>query len=173
MKISRGIEITVGLFVALGLAALLMLAMKVSNLTETSNGDGGYEIVARFENVGGLKVRSPVKMGGVRIGRVKAIGYDSQKYQAMVRMTIERQYDKIPTDTTFSIYTSGLLGEQYVGLEPGGEETYLKEGDEISIKNTQEALVLEKALGQFLYNKAASGDSSGDSGGAKSAEKRP
>lgn len=168
MKISRSIEITVGLFVALGLAALLMLAMKVSNRAELSNGGSSYEVVARFENIGGLKVRSPVKMGGVRIGRVKAIGYDSKKYQATVHMTIESQYDKIPTDTTFSIFTSGLLGEQYVGLEPGGEETYIKDGDEISIKNTQEALVLEKALGQFLYNKASSGGSGSSSGGEKS-----
>lgn len=155
MQISRGTEILVGLFVALGLAALLALAMKVSNLADLSGDEHGYEVTARFNNIGGLKVRSPVSMGGVRIGRVAAIGYDTKRYQALVTLSIEPQYTEIPTDTSASIYTAGLLGEQYIGLEPGGEETYLKNHSEITI--TQSALVLEQALGQFLYGKASEG----------------
>ncbi len=151
---SKTVEIGVGLFVALGLAALFMLAMKVSNLT-TFSGDIGYDITGRFENIGGLKVRSPVTMAGVRIGRVKAIGFDDQTYQAVVTMGIEPQYTHIPVDSTASIFTAGLLGEQYVGLEAGGAEQYMKQGGEIKL--TQSALVLEQVIGQFLFSKAAEG----------------
>jgi len=149
---SRTVEIGVGLFVALGLAALLVLAMKVSNLAERSSG-GGYLVKARFDNVGGLKVRSPVKMAGVRIGRVVAIDFDDQSYEAVVSMRLGREHDRIPVDTSASIFTSGLLGEQYVGLEAGGEERFLGDGDEIRL--TQSAIVLEQVIGQFLYSKAA------------------
>lgn len=148
---TRTIEIAVGLFVAAGLAALFMLAMKVSNLA-TYGGDDGYLISARFDNIGGLKVRSPVSASGVRVGQVTDISYDSGGYEARVTMSIEPQYDKFPTDTAASIMTSGLLGEQFVGLEPGAEEEYLKPGSEIEI--TQSALVLEQIIGQFLYSKA-------------------
>lgn len=158
MKISRGIEVTVGLFVALGLAAILVLAMKVSNLTEVS-GAGGYEVIAHFDNVGGLKVRSPVAMGGVRIGRVSGIEYDNTRYQALVHMSIDRRYDRIPVDTGAGIFTAGLLGEKYVGMEPGGADEYLKDNDEITI--TQPALLLEQVIGQFLYSKAADGGGTG------------
>lgn len=148
----RTLEVGVGIFVALGLAALLVLAMKVSNLADLT-GDGGYEIVARFDNVGGLKVRSPVKIGGVRIGQVAAIGYDDRAYQAVVRMRIGDGFRRIPTDSSASIFTSGLLGEQYVGLAAGAEDSYLQDGGKIAL--TQSAVVLEQLIGQFLYSKVA------------------
>ena len=157
MKDSRMIEISVGAFVALGLAALLMLAMKVANLAEFSTPQG-FEVRAYFDNIGGLQVRSPVKMGGVVVGRVVGISYDSTRYQARVTLRIEQRYDRIPTDTAANIYTAGLLGEQYVGLEAGGEETYLRDNSEITI--TQSAVVLEKAMQEFLYNKTAKSNGS-------------
>ncbi len=153
MKITRSMEIAVGLFVALGIAALLMLAMKVSNLAEATQTDG-YRIVAYFDNIGGLKVRSPVTLSGVRIGRVASITYDAERYQAKVLLNIARRFDKIPMDSSASIYTAGLLGEQYIGLEPGGEEAYLQDQDVITL--TQSALVLEQTIGKFLYSKAGS-----------------
>lgn len=152
---TRMTEIAVGLFVAAGLAALLMLAMKVSNLGAFSDTEG-YTISARFENIGGLKVRSPVRLGGVRIGRVSAIGYDQDEYQAVVEMTIGHDYDRLPTDTAANIFTAGLLGEQYIGLEPGAEEVYLKQGDVIGL--TQSAIVIEQLIGQFLLRQAESAD---------------
>ena len=151
MMHSKAIEIWVGLFVVAGMAALLMLSMKVSNIqafTETK----GYSITASFENIGGLKVRSPVTMAGVVVGRVASIGFDRDTFEAIVTMNIQDQYDNIPKDTSASIYTSGLLGEQYIGLEPGGSETNLKSGD--SIRLTQSAVVLEKLIGQFLVSQA-------------------
>ncbi len=154
MNTTRAIEIGVGMFVAAGLGALFVLAMKVSNLSSFSQSDG-YEIVARFENVGGLKVRSAVTAGGVRVGRVAAIDYDSDRYEAVVSLVIEPRFDRLPRDTSASIFTAGLLGEQYVGLEPGGDDRFLASGDEIRI--TQSALVLEQVVGQFLFGKAAEG----------------
>lgn len=154
MERVKAIEIGVGLFVAAGLAALFMLAMQVSNLSSMSN-DNGYELTARFENVGGLKVRSPVSVGGVRVGRVSAIDFDMKTFEAVVHMNIGQQYDTFPKDTSARIFTAGLLGEQYVALEPGGSEEVLKAGDEIRL--TQSALVLEQIIGQFLFSKAADG----------------
>lgn len=148
---SRRIEIMVGLFVAAAVAAFFMLALKVSNMSSYGNGES-YELIARFDNIGGLKVRSPVAAGGVRIGRVSDIQYNSETYEAVVRMTIDAQYDKFPLDTAASVLTSGLLGEQFIGLEPGAEEDFLKNGDSIDL--TQSALVLEQIVGQFLYSKA-------------------
>jgi len=148
---TRTIEIMVGLFVAAGIAALFMLAMKVSNLA-TYGGDEGYSISASFDNIGGLKVRSLVSASGVRVGQVTGIEYDSDGYEARVTMSIDPQYDKFPIDTAASIMTSGLLGEQYIGLQPGAEEEYLKAGSEVEL--TQSALVLEQIIGQFLYNMA-------------------
>jgi phospholipid/cholesterol/gamma-HCH transport system substrate-binding protein len=139
----------VGVFVAAGIAALFMLAMKVSNLA-TYGGDEGYIISASFDNIGGLKIRSLVSASGVRVGQVTGIEYDSDGYEARVTMSIDPQYDKFPIDTAASIMTSGLLGEQYVGLQPGAEEEYLKAGSEIEL--TQSALVLEQIVGQFLYS---------------------
>lgn len=154
MERVRTIEIGVGVFVAAGLAALFVLAMQVSNLSSMAD-DEGYELVANFENVGGLKVRSPVSVGGVRVGRVAAIDYDMKTFQAVVHLTISKRYDRFPQDTSARIFTAGLLGEQYVALEPGGAEDLLKPGD--SIQLTQSALVLEQIVGQFLFNKASEG----------------
>ena len=151
MAQTRNVEIGVGVFVSLGMAALFVLAMKVSNLAESTGGDG-YRVQARFDNVGGLKVRSPVTMSGVRVGRVSRISFDDQQYVAVVTMEIGAEYDRIPIDTSASIYTAGLLGEQYVGLEAGGEERFLAEGGEITL--TQSALLLEQVVGQFLYSQA-------------------
>ncbi|MFP5504928.1 MAG: outer membrane lipid asymmetry maintenance protein MlaD [Gammaproteobacteria bacterium] len=150
----KAIEIGVGLFVAAGLAALFMLAMQVSNLSSMSN-EAGYQLVARFENVGGLKVRSPVSVGGVRVGRVASIDYDMDTFEAVVSLDISPAYDQFPTDTSARIFTAGLLGEQYVALEPGGAEEVLKDGDRIQL--TQSALVLEQIIGQFLFSKASEG----------------
>lgn len=154
MERVRTIEIGVGLFVAAGLAALFMLAMQVSNLSSMAD-DEGYELVAHFENIGGLKVRSPVSVGGVRVGRVAAIDYDMETFQAVVRMNIAKRYARFPEDTSARIFTAGLLGEQYVALEPGGAEELLEPGD--SIQLTQSALVLEQIIGQFLFSKASEG----------------
>lgn len=154
MERVKAMEIGVGLFVATGVAALFMLAMQVSNLSSMSN-DQGYEITARFENVGGLKERSPVSVGGVRVGRVMSIDFDMETFEAVVHMQVSQQYDKFPKDTSARIFTAGLLGEQYVALEPGGAEEVLGNGDEIRL--TQSALVLEQIIGQFLFSKAADG----------------
>jgi phospholipid/cholesterol/gamma-HCH transport system substrate-binding protein len=145
------IDLWVGVFVALGIAALLGLAMKVGNLT-TSNIGETYTVDAAFENIGGLKPRAPVKSAGVVVGRVGGIKFDSTTYEAIVSLNIDKDYH-FPKDTFANIYTAGLLGEQYVGLEAGGEEDSLKNGDKIA--HTQDAVVLEKMISQFLYNKAS------------------
>jgi len=152
---TRVTEIWVGIFVAAGMAALFMLAMKVSNLS-TYSGDEGYEVTARFEDVSGLKVRSPVTMSGVRIGRVKRIEFDDKALQAVVVMEIEPSHNMLPKDTSASIYTAGLLGEKYVGLEAGGDQKSLVQGDEIKL--TQDSLVLEKLIGQFVSRFMTEGD---------------
>jgi len=151
---TRTLEIWVGFFVALGLAALFMLAMQVSNLANVQTGDG-YYVNAKFDNIGGLKIKSPVKVGGVKIGQVSAIQYDDEVYQAIVTMSIDNQYQRLPADTSASIFTAGLLGAQYIGLEVGADEEYLADGDELFI--TQSAVILEQLIGQFLYNTAAKG----------------
>ncbi|WP_289282405.1 MULTISPECIES: outer membrane lipid asymmetry maintenance protein MlaD [unclassified Methylophaga] len=151
MMQSKSTEITVGMFVAAGIAALFMLAMKVSNLGDLTE-ESGYELIAEFENIGGLKVRSPVTMAGVRVGRVANITLDPQTFDAKVTLNMYPQFDNIPLDTSASIYTSGLLGEQYIGLVAGAEDESLKNGDVITL--TQPALVLEQVIGQFLYSKA-------------------
>jgi len=148
---TRTVEITVGLFVALGMAALFMLAMQVSNLSTLGSNDG-YEITASFQNIGGLKVRAPVTVSGVRVGRVDAISYDFKTFEAVVTMKIGSEYQGFPEDTSASIFTAGLLGEQYVALEPGGSMTNLVNGSRIQL--TQSALVMEQIIGQFLYSAA-------------------
>jgi phospholipid/cholesterol/gamma-HCH transport system substrate-binding protein len=148
---SRKIEILVGLFVAAAVAAFFMLAMSVSNMSSYGGGES-YVVKANFDDIGGLKVRSPVSAGGVTIGRVKDIQYNSDSYEAVVSMSIEEKYNRFPIDTAASVLTSGLLGEQYIGFQPGAEEEYLKDGDVIDL--TQSALVLEQIIGQFLYSKA-------------------
>ena len=152
MASRKSLELWVGLFVAAGIMALAMLAFKVGNLT-TSDVLDGYKITANFDNVGGLKVKAAVTMAGVRIGRVSAIAFDGNRYQAVVTMDIDGRYTNIPADSTANILTSGLLGDQYIGVEPGGDETYLKSGD--NILRTQSALVLEKLVGQVIFNKAS------------------
>lgn len=143
----KTVEVWVGLFVAAGLVALVFLAFRVGNLTTTEVANG-YHIEARFENIGSLKVRSAVTMAGVRVGRVSEIRIDPDTYQARVVMNIDGNYRNLPVDTGAAILTAGLLGEQYVGLEPGGSEEYLKEGDRIKL--TQSAMVLEKLIGRVL-----------------------
>jgi len=149
MHISRSIEILVGFFVTLGFVAMFFLSMEVSNLSNAS-GDDGYDITASFENVGSLKVRAPVAMAGVNVGRVTAINFDPETFEAVVTMSIEAKYNQLPSDSNASILTAGLLGEQYVGLEPGGEDEMLKEGSQLEL--TQSALVLEQIIGQFLFS---------------------
>jgi phospholipid/cholesterol/gamma-HCH transport system substrate-binding protein len=150
-------DLWVGVFVALGVAALLGLAMKVGNLTSSQIGPT-YSVTASFENVGSLKPRAPVKSAGVVVGRVDSIVFDSKKYEALVTINIDKRY-AFPKDTFANIYTAGLLGEQYVGLEAGGEEDALKNGDKIS--QTQDAIVLEKMISQFLFSKASESKSDG------------
>ena len=148
---SRNVEILVGLFVAAAIAALFMLAMSVSNMSSYSGNDS-YRLNAYFDNIGGLKIRSSVSAGGVNVGRVTDIQYNSETYEAVVSMDIDAKYDRFPIDTAASIMTSGLLGEQYISFEPGAEEEYLKAGDRMDL--TQSALVLEEIIGQFLYSQA-------------------
>lgn len=153
------LDLWVGIFVAAGIAALIGLAMKVGNLTSSNIGQT-YTVKAAYENIGGLKVRAPVKSAGVVVGRVADISFDNKKYEAVVTLNIDTSY-KFPKDTIAAIFTSGLLGEQYVGLEAGAEDDVLKEGDKI--EQTQGAVVLEKLISQFLYNKASEGSSNSDS----------
>ena len=148
---SKNLELLVGLFVALGLGAFLLLALKVSNLTSIGESNG-YQVRAHFANIGGLRVRAPVSLSGVRIGRVAAIELDTQNYEALVTLSIDPRYNRLPSDSSASILTSGLLGEQYVGIEVGGMDSYLSDGS--MIKLTQSALVLEKLIGHFLTNMA-------------------
>lgn len=146
------LDLWVGLFVMAGIGALLVLAMKVGNMT--SSGGETYALSANFDNIGGLKPRAPVKSAGVVVGRVSSISFDNEKFNARVMLNIDKTY-KFPKDTSASILTSGLLGEQYVGLEGGGDPANLNSGDRI--KQTQSAVVLEKLIGQFLYSKASEG----------------
>jgi phospholipid/cholesterol/gamma-HCH transport system substrate-binding protein len=144
-------DVWVGLFVALGIVAIMGLAMKVGNLT-SNDIKTTYQVTANFENIGGLKPRAPVKSAGVVVGRVKSIVFDTKIYEAIVSMDIDERY-VFPKDTFANIYTAGLLGEQYIGLEAGGDESNLSAGDKIT--QTQDAVVLEKLISQFLYNKAS------------------
>ena len=148
----KSIELSVGVFVGIGLAALFMLAMQASNLASLSN-DGSYVITARFDNIGGLKVRSAVKVSGVKVGEVTEIDYDTEMFEAVVTMQVDDQYQQFPRDTIASIFTSGLLGEQYVSLEPGGDEKLLENQSEI--RHTQSAMVLEQLIGQFIFNQGS------------------
>ena len=150
------LDLWVGIFVATGLAALLVLALKVSNASTTFNTHDSYTVIAEFDNIGGLKPRAPVKSAGVLVGRVESIGFDNQKFVARVELKLDKRY-QFPTDSSASILTSGLLGEQYIGLEGGAEDALLKDGDRMML--TQSAVVLERLIGQFLYGKAAEGGS--------------
>lgn len=152
------IDLWVGIFVAVGLAALLFLALKVGNLGATDVGET-YVIQARFDNIGGLKVRAPVKSAGVVVGRVGEIRLDAETYTALVSLHIDKRY-QFPRDTFATINTSGLLGEQYVGFDVGGDTEMLKPGE--MMKKTQSAMVLEKLISQFMFSKAA--EDKGDEG---------
>ena len=154
------LDLWVGIFVVAGLAALLFLALKVGNMTGFDSGHS-YTVTAEFENIGGLKPRAPVKSAGVVVGRVSDISFDNRTYEAVVSLKLGEQF-KFPRDTSAAIMTSGLLGEQYVSLEAGGESKMLADGD--SLKLTQGAVVLENLIGQFLYNRG------GENGNATSAK---
>jgi phospholipid/cholesterol/gamma-HCH transport system substrate-binding protein len=147
------LDLWVGLFVAAGIVALLFLALKVGS-TSALNSAEGYEVIARFENIGGLKPRAPVKVAGVVVGRVADIQFDDDNYEAVVTLRLDKRY-VFPKDSSAAILTSGLLGEQYVGLEAGGDSVKLKAKDRILI--TQDAVVLENLIGRFLYDKAQEG----------------
>lgn len=147
----RGIETLVGMFVLLGILGLLFLALKAANLGSFGGGDG-YTLIAKFDNIGGLKVRAPVRSAGVTIGRVASITLDPKTYQGVVKLEVDKSV-QFPKDSSARILTAGLLGDQYIGLEPGGDEKNLAAGDTIS--QTQSAVVLESLISQFLFNKAA------------------
>jgi phospholipid/cholesterol/gamma-HCH transport system substrate-binding protein len=154
MMIRKALDLWVGFFVALGAGAILFLALWVASSATLAAADG-YAVKANFGNIGGLKVRAPVKSAGVVVGRVADIRFDNESFEAVVTMNIDRRY-AFPKDTSAKILTSGLLGEQYIGLAAGGDTVNLKNGD--TVKLTQSAIVLENLIGQFLYNKAAEGD---------------
>jgi phospholipid/cholesterol/gamma-HCH transport system substrate-binding protein len=151
MRPSRAIDVSTGLFVLLGLVAIVFLVTQISNrefsLTETS-----FRLEAQFENIGGLKTGAPVKMAGVTIGRVETISYDMQLLKAIVTMRIDKRYDQIPTDSDASIFTAGLLGGQYIGISPGGAEEYFKDGDQVAF--VQDAIVLENLISKYLFSQA-------------------
>lgn len=151
MKQTRAVELGTGLFVFLGVAALFFLTTQTSNLQY--QGDGGFSLSARFDNVGSLKIRAPVAMAGVTIGRVEAIEFDGDELNAVVTMRIGEEYDKIPDDSDATIFTSGLLGAQYIGLEAGGSDSYFQDDDEIEF--TQSAIVLEQLIGKYLLHGGA------------------
>ena len=154
-------DLWVGLFVMIGAAAIVFLALKAGNLLSLSF-DDTYTVSARFDNIGGLKVRAPVKSAGVVVGRVVSIGFDADTYQARVEIDLEKRFG-FPTDSSAKILTSGLLGEQYIGLEPGTEEKLMVTGDKIRV--TQSAVVLENLISQFLYSKSS--DSNNGEGAKK------
>ncbi len=164
MRQTRTIELSTGLFVMLGFAALFFMVTQITNKGLVWR-EQNYRLSARFDNVGGLKVGSPVSIGGVTVGRVDAIDYDVQTYKAVARLAIQHRYDKIPNDSDVAIYTAGLLGGQYVGFTPGGSETYFKDGDQIEL--TQSAVVLENLISKFLFDKAGQGDAKKTEGAAK------
>ena len=153
---TRSLEIGTGLFVLLGFAALAFLTTQLPGTTlKISGGESGYRVTAKFDNIGDLKEGSPVTMAGVRIGRVESIRFDPKDYKAAVTLSIENQYSEIPEDSDASIQTAGLLGGKYIGIGPGGSETFLKDGGQIEF--TQSAIVLESLVNKFFANMASKG----------------
>lgn len=148
---TRAIKLSVGLFMLIFFFAMIVLALRVSNLTSLSGGES-YTLTARFENIGGLKAGASVSASGVRVGEIDSIKYDGETFEAIVNLNIDTQFDSFPLDTSASIYTAGLLGEQYIGLEPGAEIDVLVDSDEID--DTQSALVLERLIGQVLFSRS-------------------
>jgi phospholipid/cholesterol/gamma-HCH transport system substrate-binding protein len=159
---NKSIETLVGGFVLLGMLGIVFLALKAANLGTVQFGGERYTVVARFQNIGGLKARAPVRSAGVKVGTVKSIVLDPQSYQGVVTLEIDGRF-KFPKDSAAKILTSGLLGDQYIGIEPGGDDEDLQPG--ATIAQTQSAVVLENLIGQFLTGRAA------DAGGASGAEK--
>jgi phospholipid/cholesterol/gamma-HCH transport system substrate-binding protein len=155
MQQTRSVEIGTGLFVLLGMSALFFLTLQTTGGEKFSATDT-YELEARFENVGSLKSRAPVSMSGVTIGRVTDVAFDPETLDAKVTFVIDSRYDQIPDDSDATILTAGLLGSQYIGLQAGGSDTYLKEGSEVYF--TQSAIVLENLIGKFLVNSGSGGD---------------
>ncbi|UCH46764.1 MAG: outer membrane lipid asymmetry maintenance protein MlaD [Betaproteobacteria bacterium] len=149
------IDLWVGIFVTAGLIGLLVLALKVGNASSVRVSDG-YTITAQFDNIGGLKVRAPVKSAGVVVGRVERIGFDNESLRAKVTMRIDNRYE-FPKDSSVSILTYGLLGDQFIGIDGGGDVELLRDGDTVML--TQSAIVLEKVIGQFLYGRPPEGGS--------------
>jgi phospholipid/cholesterol/gamma-HCH transport system substrate-binding protein len=164
---SKALELLVGLFFTLGVAAVFILTFRVASLSGAGEGSS-YAITADFENIGGLKPGAAVTLAGVRIGRVQSIVIDRTTFEARVTMRIGDSYDNIPKDTAASILTAGLLGEQYIGLSPGGDDATLAQGD--SLKFTQSALVLENLIGQFVANMAGNSSSQDSSSGDSSSK---
>lgn len=156
-------DLWVGLFVMLGAAALVFLALQSANLLQL-NFQTGYRVTARFDNIGGIKPKAAVRSAGVVVGRVESITFDDKTFQARVTLALEKQY-AFPRDSSLKILTSGLLGEQYIGIEPGADENNLVAGDTLTA--TQSAVVLENLIGQFLYSKAEEGGKPSDAGGKK------
>ncbi|KAA0692477.1 outer membrane lipid asymmetry maintenance protein MlaD [Halopseudomonas laoshanensis] len=152
---TRTLELTVGLFILIGILALLVLALRVSGLTMSASTDS-YKVYAHFDNVAGLTSRAKVTMAGVTIGQVTGIEFDKNRYTGKVEMAINDNINTLPSDSTASILTAGLLGEKYVGISVGGEETMLADGDQIY--DTQSALVLEELIGRFLLNTVSKED---------------
>lgn len=150
----KSTEVLVGLFVLIGLLALLFLALKAANLASFTGGGDSYTVQARFDNIGGLKSRAPVRSAGVNVGRVTSVTFDPETFQGVATMEINNGI-LFPKDSSAKILTSGLLGDQYIGIEPGGDTKNLASGDVIT--QTQSAVVLENLIGQFLFNKAADG----------------
>lgn len=153
---SRALEILVGFFVCLGVAAVFVLTFRVASLDTVGKGEGTYRVSGLFQNIGSLKSGAAVSMAGVTIGRVHGISVDPASFQARVDLDIAKEYNKIPEDSSAKILTAGLLGEQYIGIEPGGMDEYLKDGSELTL--TQSALVLENLIGQFVSSQGSSKD---------------
>lgn len=156
MRSTRTIDISTGLFVVLGFAAILFMVTQITN-REFSLASDSYRLKAAFENVGGLKPGAPVSMGGVSIGRVESIQYDMGTFKAVATLRIDGKYNAIPNDSDASILTAGLLGGQYVGLSPGGSDQSFKDGD--SVEFVQDAVVLENLISKYLFNSAAKTES--------------
>ena len=155
MRQTRAVELGTGLFVFMGILALFFLTTRVTTF-DAYSGEDGYELTARFDQIGTLKTRSPVSISGVQIGRVTAIDFDVERLEAVVTMRIASRYDGIPNDSDASILTSGILGGQYIGLQPGGSDEPFRNGDEIAF--TQSAVVLEQLISKYLFSQADGGE---------------
>jgi len=155
MRQSRAIDISTGLFVLLGFAAIMFLVTQITN-RDVAWGEKAYRLKAQFENVGGLKAGAPVSMAGVTIGRVESIGYDMNLFKAVVTLRIDARYDQIPNDSDASIFTAGLLGGQYIGITPGSSEEPYRDGD--SVEFVQDAIVLENLISKYLFSQAGKSD---------------